>query len=43
MSVEQMRLSLSGGEYQQWGVYFAVKAQKIELAEKVAASRRGRA
>jgi hypothetical protein len=36
MSVARMRRELSGQEYQEWIVYFGRKAQRRELAEKVA-------
>lgn len=42
MTVESLRLNMSGGEFQQWGVYYSIKAQQIELEQMQAESRRHR-
>lgn len=33
---------MTGGEFQQWGVYYSIKAQAIELEQLQAESRRGK-
>lgn len=42
MTVDEMRCRMSGAEFQQWGVYYSIKAQQIELEQMQAESRRGR-
>lgn len=41
MTVESMRLNMTGREYQEWGIYYSVKAQRAELERMQAESRRG--
>lgn len=42
MTVEEMRHRMSGAEFQAWGLYFALKAQRLELEQNVAKARMGR-
>lgn len=34
MTVDEMRLRMSSAEFQRWGIYYARKAQREELARK---------
>lgn len=41
MPVARLRVELSNDEYVRWSMYFALKAQRLELARLTGGARRG--